>query len=56
MYFKNKRLLLKATRENFLDVYENCKGFENSYKNTENEIRNFFDYYYTSLVRKLEAK
>lgn len=56
MFFKNKRLLQKATRENFLDVYENCKGFENSYKNTENEIRNFFDYYYTSLVRKLEAK
>ena len=56
MFLKNKRLLLKATRENFLDVYENCKGFENSYKNTENEIRNFFDYYYTSLVRKLEAK
>ena len=56
MFFKNKRLLQKATREIFLDVYENCKGFENSYKNTENEIRNFFDYYYTSLVRKLEAK
>ena len=56
MFFKNKRLLQKATRENFLDVYENCKSFENSYKNTENEIRNFFDYYYTSLVRKLEAK
>ena len=56
MFYKNKRLLQKATRENFLDVYENCKGFENSYKNTENEIRNFFDYYYTSLVRKLEAK
>ena len=56
MFYKNKRLLQKATRENFLDVYENCKSFENSYKNTENEIRNFFDYYYTSLVRKLEAK
>lgn len=55
MFFRNKRLLLKATRENFLDVYENCKGFENSYKNSENEIRSFFDYYYSSLIRKLEA-
>src|SRR5699024_9616924 len=43
MYKKNKRILQKATRETFLDVYENCKSFENSYKNTENEIRNFFD-------------
>lgn len=57
MFIRNRReFLIKATRENFLDVYENCKGFESSYKNTENEIRNFFDYYYTSLVRKLEAK
>lgn len=56
MFFRNRRLLLKATRENFLDVYENCKSFEKSYEHTENEIRNFFDYYYISLVRKLEAK
>lgn len=57
MFIRNKgKLLLKATRENFLDVYDSCKNFENSYKNTENEIKSFFDYYYISIIRKLEAK
>lgn len=57
MFIKNKgRLLVKATRENFLEVYDSCKGFENSYKDTENEIKSFFDYYYVSIIRKLEAK
>ncbi len=57
MFIRNKgKLLLKATRENFLDVYDSCKIFENSYKNTENEIKSFFDYYYISIIRKLEAK
>lgn len=57
MFTKNRcKLLAKATRENFLDVHDSCKGFENSYKNTENEIKNFFDYYYASIIRKLEAK
>ena len=57
MFIKNKRkLLIKATRENFLDVYDSCKGFEDSYKDTENEIKSFYDYYYISIIRKLEAK
>lgn len=42
MFIEDKRkLLLKATRDNFLDVYDSCKKFEDSYRNTENEIRNF---------------
>lgn len=53
---KRKELLIKAKRNNFLEVYDSCKSFENSYKDTENEIKSFFDYYYTSLIRKLEAK
>lgn len=57
IYIKNKgKLLTRATRENFLDVYDSCKSFEDSYKDTENEIKCFFDYYYISIIRKLEAK
>ena len=50
-----KNLLIKATRENFFEVYDNCKVFEQSYENTINEIKNFFDYYYASIIKKLEA-
>ena len=50
-----KNLLIKATRENFFEVYDNCKVFEQSYENTINEIKNFFDYYYESIIKKLEA-
>lgn len=57
MFIRNKtNLLIKAKRENFLDVYDSCEGFRNLYQNTENEIKNFFDYYYASIIRKLEAK
>lgn len=57
IFMRNRReLLIKAKRNNFLEVYDSCKSFENSYKDTENEIKSFFDYYYTSLIRKLEAK
>ena len=48
-------LLAKATRENFLDVYDNCKKIEKNYKDTDNEIINFFEYYYASMIRKLEG-
>ncbi|MCI9366240.1 MAG: sigma-70 family RNA polymerase sigma factor [Clostridia bacterium] len=57
MFIRNKgKLLLKATREDFFNVYDSCKNFEDSYKNTENEIKSFFDYYYISIIRKLQAK
>ncbi len=49
-----KDLILRATRENLIDVYDNCKEFEKLYKNTEKEINNFFDYYYTSVIKRLE--
>ena len=56
LYIKNKRHLLeKSKRENFIDVYDSCKSFEKTYKNTENEIKSFYDYYYVSIIRKLEA-
>ena len=57
MFLRNKmNILLRVTREEFIDVYDSCKSFEISYKNTEKEIINFYDYYYASVIRKLEAK
>lgn len=56
LFIKNKRNLLeRSKRENFIDVYDSCKSFEITYKNTENEIKSFYDYYYVSIIRKLEA-
>ena len=49
-----KDLLERATREKLIDVYDNCKEFENNYKDTEKQINNFFDYYYASVLKKLE--
>ncbi len=58
MFIRNKRkaIIKSYKRRTFLDVYDSCKNFENSYKNTENEIKSFFDYYYISIIRKLQAK
>lgn len=57
LYVRNKRnILAKATREELIDLYDSCKTLELSYKNTEKEINNFFDYYYASVIRNFEAK
>lgn len=57
LYVKNKRnILAKATREELINLYDSCKTLEISYKNTEKEINNFFDYYYASVIRNFEAK
>ena len=57
MIIKNKgSFLVKVTREKFISVYDNCKSFEETYKNTENEIQNFFDYYYASFLREVGAR
>ena len=57
LFIRNKvNLLNKATREDFINVYNSCKTFENTYKDTTNEIKNFYEYYYVSIMRKLEAK
>lgn len=47
-------LLMKVTRDELINLYENCKIKEEEYKGTEKEINNFFEYYYRSLIRKLE--
>lgn len=51
---RKKSLLMIATRKNLIDVYDNCKEFEVQYKNTDKEIQSFFDYYYASVIKKLE--
>ena len=51
----NKKVLLsRANRERIIFVYDNCKRKQEEYKNTENEINNFFEYYYISLINDLE--
>ena len=57
LFIKNKKIiLLKVTREELINIYDSCKSFEISYKDTEKEIINFYDYYYASIIKQLEAK
>lgn len=49
-----KNLITKITRNKLITIYDNCKIKENQYKNTDKEIKNFFEYYYISLIRELE--
>ena len=50
-----KSLITKLTRDEFIFIYDKCKTKENEYKNTTSEINNFYEYYYTSLIKKLES-
>ena len=50
-----KGLITKLTRDELIFIYDKCKTKENEYKNTTNEINNFYEYYYTSLIKKLES-
>lgn len=55
LLISNKSILLtKVTREEIIFVYDNCKKVEQKYKDTSKAINNFFEYYYSSLIRKLE--
>lgn len=57
LFIRNKtEILTKITRKGLIDLYDNCKSLEQSYKNTDKEINNFFDYYYASVIKKFEAK
>ena len=49
-----KLLILKARREELIFVYCNCKDKQLQFEGTENEIDNFFNYYYVSMIRELE--
>lgn len=46
-------LSLKLNRKKLLDLYDKCKKIENENKDTDNEIKNFFDYYYISVIKEL---
>lgn len=52
---RKKSLLMIATRKKLVDVYDNCKEFEEQYKDTDKAIQSFFDYYYASVIKKLET-
>ena len=41
------------TRTIMILVYDKCKMKEREYKNTSNEIINFYEYYSKSLLREL---
>ena len=46
LYSSNKKgLIPKLNRIRLLEIYDNCKKIEQQNINTENEIRNFFEYY-----------
>jgi len=48
-----KQLLLRARRDDLIFLYDNCKEFQIKNSGTENEINNFFNYYYASMLRDL---
>lgn len=55
LYFSDKqKLLKKVTRDKLIQLYEKCKSKEIEYRETSKEIKNFFEYYYSSLIRDLE--
>lgn len=49
-----KQLIGRAKRENLIFLYDECKNRETQYRGTDKEIKNFFEYYYISLIRDLE--
>lgn len=56
IFIKNKRdILAKASREKLIEVYDCCKKYEEEFKNTNKEIKDFYNYYYSSVLRKLKS-
>ena len=55
LYTSNKKqLIYRVKREDLISIYENCKIKQIQYVGTTKEIDNFFEYYYISLIKKLE--
>lgn len=50
----NRKGILALKRETLLSLYDKYKRKQESYIGTNKEISNFFEYYYISLVKKLE--
>ncbi len=54
LFTSNRRnLIYKITREELLFIYDKCIEKQLEYENTEDEINNFLDYYYVSLINSL---
>ena len=49
-----KHLLSRTRRDELIFLYDNCKEMQIKNNGTENEINNFFNYFYASLLRYLE--
>lgn len=47
---------IKITRDDIVNIYNECKIKENEYKGTENEIEDFSRYYYKSIINELKRK
>ena len=55
LYMSSKRqLIYKVTKENLIFVYDKCKSKQEEYEGTIKQINNFFEYYFTSLIKSLE--
>lgn len=52
---KNKLFYLnnKVSRDKLIQLYNECKNRENEYKDTDNQIENFINYYYKSIENEL---
>lgn len=52
---KNKLFYLtkKVSRDKLIQVYNDCKNRQASYKDTDNQIENFANYYYKSIENEL---
>lgn len=48
-----KTILDKLTREELINIYDNCKVMKLKYEDTNKEINNFFEYYYISVIKKI---
>lgn len=55
LLISNKDILIpKITREKLVFVYNNCIEKQKEYQSTDKKIKNFFEYYYISLIRELK--
>lgn len=51
----NREIILgRVKREKLINIYDNCKVMKLKYENTNKEIVNFFEYFYTSVIKEFE--
>lgn len=47
-------LIPNLNRQRLINIYDTCKKVEQENKGTKNEIKNYFEYYYASVINDLE--